>query len=227
MADVPWLEHACDERFGAFRLQCDVKLRHPWTVLFGPSGTGKSTWLRILAGLFPQRTGFLRLQGTDLREVPVHQRRIALVEQSPALFPHHNVAENVRFARAADAARCDALMQAFHLKHLRSASIRALSGGERQRVAIARALASCPKLLLLDEVFTGMDAALQADLITVLREYSRRESLHIISVTHDIAEVFVTADEVLRMNEGRIVAQGGPADILREERAALLQTLSA
>lgn len=229
-ATPPWLRQQCDERVGAFTVAHDLALSSGWTVLFGPSGTGKSTWLRMLAGLVPQRTGSLLLHGAEIRHLPAHRRRVALVEQSPALFPHRNVEQNVGFsARLNQKSRetVDALLADFHLLPLRHADVRTLSGGERQRVAIARALCSSPRLLLLDEVFTGMDTPLQTELLAVLRRHTQRTGLPVISVTHNIAEAFATADEVLRMHSGQIVAQGAPSQVLREEREDLLQRLGA
>ncbi len=222
----PWLRQRCDERIGVFSVRHDLVLTMGWTVVFGSSGTGKSTWLRMLAGLVPQRTGSLLLNGINIRHIPTHLRRIGLVEQSPALFPHLNVQRNVSFGCKAEGRDVDELLEAFQLTPLRHADVRSLSGGERQRVAIARALASSPQVLLLDEVFTGMDAALRENLIQVLREYSQRKRLPIVSVTHDVAEVFATAEEVLRMQDGNIVAQGSPAQVLQEERANLSRKLA-
>ena len=229
MSTQPWLRQQCSEQVGAFRIQHSLELGTPWTVLFGPSGTGKSTWLRMLAGLLPQRSGFLQIAGEDVRSLPAYRRGVALVEQSPALFPNRDVLGNVAFACRTDPAKhveLDEMLRDFRLEGLRHAAVNTLSGGERQRVAIARALCSRPRALLLDEVFTGMDTALRTELIGTLQRYSGRMSLPILSVTHDVSEAFETAGEVLRMHDGHIVAQGPPAEVLRAEREDLLRRLS-
>ena len=228
MIPEPWLRQTCAERVGAFVFDHEVLLSAPWTAIFGPSGTGKSTWLRMLAGLLPQRTGSLTLLGRELRTVPTHKRRIALVEQSPALFPHRTVEDNVAFGCTSDPGHAEFLagvLDSFHLTALKRANIRALSGGERQRVAIARALCSRPRALLLDEVFTGMDAALRDELVSTLQGWQQRLNLPILSITHDVGEVFATADEVLRMRNGNFVAQSSPAEVLVQDREDLLKRL--
>jgi ABC-type Fe3+/spermidine/putrescine transport system ATPase subunit len=233
---MPWLRLACDERLGGQRAAHDLKLTQPWTCLFGPSGSGKSTLLRLVAGLLPQHSGVCQLRGRELRGTPPHRRRIVLVEQSPALFPNLNVEENVVFARRFAFGKersvekrqaADALLEEFQLGPLRGAAVHTISGGERQRVALARALYAEPEALLLDEVFTGLDAALRKSLITVLREYQQRTGVPILSVTHDVGEAFATATEVLRMRNGAIVAQGPPDEVLQVERLDLLRSLAA
>ncbi|MFN2975377.1 ABC transporter ATP-binding protein [Terriglobus aquaticus] len=203
--------------------------------MFGPSGSGKSTLLRLIAGLLPQHSGVCQLHGRELRGMPPHRRRVVLVEQSPALFPNLNVEENITFARRSVFGRrdveerraTDALLEDFQLGPLRGAAVHTLSGGERQRVAIARALYAEPKALLLDEVFTGMDAALRESLIAVLRRYQQRTGVPILSVTHDVGEAFATATELLRMRDGAVVAQGPPEQVLQAERSELLRSLAA
>ena len=221
-----WLRFTCDERIGGHTAAHDLALAHSWTCVFGPSGSGKTTLLRLLAGLTPQHTGTCQLRGRDVRALPPHRRRVAFVEQSPALFPHLNVERNVAFSNHGASRAVETMLEDFHLVSLRRASVHTLSGGERQRVAIARALCSQPDALLLDEVFTGMDAALRSDLVGVLQRYQQRTAMPILSVTHDLGEAFATAGEVLRMHNGKVTAQGAPAEILAGERAALLRQLS-
>ena len=118
------------------------------------------------------------------------------------------------------------LIEDFGLARLRSAMPQQLSGGERQRVAIARALGSVPRVLLLDEVFTGMDAPLRTGITEALHRHRARVSMPIVSVTHDVGEAFATAQEVLLMDTGRIIAQGPPAQVLEKARTDLLLHLT-
>ena len=225
----PWLRLTCNERIGSHTVRHNIALSQPWTCIFGPSGSGKSTLLRLVAGLTPQRTGTCAVHGRELRSLPAHRRHGALVEQSPALFPHRNVERNVAFACPAAPDQHEvreALLTDFQLIPLRRKSIHTLSGGERQRVAIARALCSQPRALLLDEVFTGMDAALRTELIAVLQRYRERLGMPILSVTHDIGEALATSNEVLRIHDGEIIAQGTPAQVLSVERKDLLTRLT-
>lgn len=235
-AAEPWLRFCCHERIGGLAVDHDFSLAQPWTCIFGPSGSGKSTLLRLIAGLTPQHHGECLIFGRDLSKAPAHLRRVALVEQAPALFPHRNVEANVAFSRRSSpldgntgsaSSLLDHLLDDFQLRSLRKSRTQTLSGGERQRVAIARALYSSPQVLLLDEVFTGMDAGLREDLITALQRHQQRTRMPILSVTHDVAEAFATAGEVLRIHNGRVVSQGPPPVVLAAERSRLMESLAA
>jgi molybdate transport system ATP-binding protein len=215
---------------GALLVDVDVTFTRPWTVIFGPSGSGKSTLLRVLAGLLQPRNSQVMLGEQDCTLVPPHLRGIVLAAQRPALFPHMTARQNVAFA-VANRNRAETSTAAGELLHrVRAASFvdrkpSEISGGEAQRVALARALAARPRVLLLDEVFTGMQTSLRFDLIAVLREEQRERNMQVISVTHDVGEALTCADEVVKISNGRIVAQGPPDEVLAEERRMLLQQL--
>ena len=210
---------------GGLQLRADVTLREPWTVLFGPSGSGKSSILRLIAGLWTPPNATIQLGNEDLTNVPAYRRGIVMVGQQPALFPHMTVEQNIA-AFAKDKQAIDGLCEDFNLTSLRRARIQTLSGGERQRVAIARALAAVPRYLLLDEVFTGMHRMQQSDLIAKLREHSRTHSMPILSVTHDVAEALESATETLKIEAGKITAQGPTKQVLASEIDAQLTRLT-
>ncbi|MBK8988784.1 MAG: ABC transporter ATP-binding protein [Chloroflexi bacterium] len=198
--------------------------------LLGPSGCGKTTLLRIIAGLETADNGRVQLESQDLTAVPVHQRGLGMVFQDYALFPHKNVADNVRFGLRMQhwsaAQMRDRVEQVLGLVGLAGFGLRAihqLSGGEQQRVALARALAPAPRLLLLDEPLGALDRALRERLMLELRDIlkqaggvlGRPEGITAVYVTHDQAEAFAIADRVVVMNAGQIEQVGHPTDLYR------------
>ena len=188
--------------------------------ILGPSGSGKSSLLRAVAGLEPLAAGTVAWDGADLAGVPVHRRGFGLMFQDHALFPHRDVLGNVEFglrmqhkpaAATAQAARdALALVDMAGFEHRR---IGELSGGEQQRVALARALAAAPRLLMLDEPLGALDRALRDRLVTELRALFVRLGLSILFVTHDHDEAFALADRLVVMHEGRIEQIGTPAEV--------------
>ncbi|HEY2029884.1 MAG TPA: ABC transporter ATP-binding protein [Myxococcales bacterium] len=181
------------------------------TVLFGPSGSGKSTILRCLAGLDRPQEGFIRFGGETWADgqafVPARQRRIGMVFQDHALFPHMTARENVDFgARDGAAQEAVELLRIGGLLHRKPAQ---LSGGERQRVALARALATRPRLLLLDEPLSALDAPARAELRFELRALLHAAKVPAIFVTHERAEALALGDRLAVLAEGRI-RQLGP-----------------
>ena len=195
-------------------------------VLLGPSGCGKTTLLRLVAGLETPDRGRITFAGHDLRLKPVHERGFGYVFQDYALFPHKNVSQNVAFGlrmhgwAAADIqARVAAVLELVGLAGFGNRSIHDLSGGEQQRVALARALAPAPRLLLLDEPLGALDRALRERLMDELRLILNEagdalgQPVTAIYVTHDQAEAFALADELVVMNRGRIEQQGSPAEV--------------
>ncbi|MCF8205307.1 MAG: ABC transporter ATP-binding protein [Methylotenera sp.] len=179
--------------------------------LLGPSGCGKTTVLRAIAGFEPVRSGEIRLDGETVSRpgqgLPPERRRIGMVFQDHALFPHLTVAQNVGFGLrgVADAeARIHRMLETVGLAHAATRYPHELSGGQQQRVALARALAPRPRLLLLDEPFANLDVELRERLGAELRGLLADADMTALLVTHDQHEAFAIADEIGVMHEGRI-----------------------
>ena len=188
--------------------------------LLGPSGCGKSTLLRCIAGLTPADTGSLRLDGVDITGLAPQRRGIGMVFQHYALFPNLTVAGNVGFGLkmqrvpAVEAARrVDDMLALVELDGLRHQAVHRLSGGQRQRVALARALVVRPRLLLLDEPLSALDARIRKSLQEEIRRVQTALKLTTLFVTHDQEEALLLSDRIFVMDGGRIVQQGTAEDI--------------
>ena len=189
--------------------------------LLGASGCGKTTLLRIVAGLESVTAGAVEIDGRDVTGLPPEKRDIAMMFQSYALLPHLSVAENVRFPlrmrgignREEQAERVKAALETVQLGHLAERKPRQLSGGQQQRVALARAIVSKPKVLLLDEPLSNLDARLREDMQVELIEIHQRLGLTTIFVTHDQEEALSLSDRIVLLNAGRIEQEGTPAQI--------------
>jgi thiamine transport system ATP-binding protein len=188
--------------------------------VLGPSGGGKSTLLRVVAGLEEPRAGRVSLDGRDLSGVPAHERGVGLMFQDYALFPHRDVAGNVAFGlrmqglRGAEtSARVRDLLELVGLPGAERRPVSQLSGGEQQRVALARALAPRPRLLMLDEPMGSLDRALRERLPEELRTIFDELGLSVIYVTHDQDEALSVADRVVLLADGGIVADGTPEEL--------------
>jgi sulfate transport system ATP-binding protein len=215
--------HGVSKRFGDFAALDDVSLTvadGSLTALLGPSGGGKSTLLRVIAGLESPDSGDVRIGGESMNDVPPQKRGVGLVFQHYAAFKHMTVRDNVGFGlrirkrpKAEVRARVDELLALVHLHGLADRYPSQLSGGQRQRMALARALAVEPRVLLLDEPFGALDARVRAE----LREWLRRlhEEVHVttIFVTHDQEEAMEVAEQIAVINEGRLEQVGPPADL--------------
>ena len=168
---------------------------HEVVALLGPSGSGKSTLLRVIAGLQEVSSGSVRWAGADITREPTHRRQFGFVFQDEQLFPHRNVAQNIGFGlrmagedKRAVSSRVDELLVLVGLPGFGGRDVNTLSGGEAKRVALARALAPRPRLMLLDEPLTGLDAALHDRLADDLRAVLQQAGVPAILVTHDPAE---------------------------------------
>ena len=179
--------------------------------VLGPSGSGKSTLLKIIAGLERQDAGRVLFDGVDLADVPPERRRFALMFQDFALFPHLNVLDNVAFGlveqrlgRSAARAQAQAMLEVFGLQGHARQKVWKLSGGEQQRVALARALITAPRLLLLDEPFSALDAQLRSSLRAEFSQRIAASGIAAVLVTHDETEARAMAQQGYRLNEGRL-----------------------
>jgi ABC-type Fe3+/spermidine/putrescine transport system ATPase subunit len=197
------------------------------SVILGPSGSGKSTLLRLIAGLEFPEAGRVLLDGADQRDVSPEARRVGLVFQDGALFPHLDVAGNVGFAlraqrlsRASREERVTELLALVDMRAFGPRRVTTLSGGERQRVALARALAARPRALLLDEPLASLDRNLREELRGVIRRLHDELELTTILVTHDREEALALADRLVLMRAGRVVEEGAPEEMFRAPRTA-------
>ncbi|RLL62684.1 ABC transporter ATP-binding protein [Paenirhodobacter hankyongi] len=210
--------------FGGRQVLDDVGFSIPAgqvTCLLGPSGCGKSTTLRIIAGVDMQDRGRILVDGAlvcdTVFRVPPERRAIGLMFQDFALFPHLSVAENVAFglsgSKAEKRARVSELLERVHLARHIDSMPHALSGGEQQRVALARALAPRPRILLMDEPFSGLDERLRDDIRDETLALLKEEGTAVLLVTHEPHEAMRMADEILLMRDGRIVQRGAPYNL--------------
>lgn len=213
------------KRFGDVRAVDGVDLELPAGRLIsflGPSGCGKTTLLRMIAGLERPTEGRVWLDGEDVTDRPAHLRDIGMVFQSLALFPHLSVAGNVSYGMrirgvAAEdiARRVEELLALVSLEGYGGRRIQQLSGGQRQRVATARALALSPRIFLLDEPLSALDANLREQLQVELRLLQQRLGITTIMVTHDQREAMTMSDVVVVMRDGHIEQVGPPLEVYR------------
>ena len=192
------------------------------TVVFlGPSGCGKTTTLRIIAGLeSPDAGGRVLFDEDDVTEIPIELRNVGMVFQSYALFPNMNVEQNIAYGlkirrtpAAELAARVGETLDMVQLRELKDRKIDQLSGGQRQRVALARAIAVRPRMLLLDEPLTALDALLRERLRVEIDSLLKRLAITAIYVTHDQSEAMALGDRIVVMSHGRVAQIGTPREI--------------
>ncbi|GAA4725917.1 putative spermidine/putrescine transport system ATP-binding protein [Promicromonospora umidemergens] len=211
------------QRFGSFTAVDAIDLQIPrgrLTTLLGPSGCGKTTTLRMLAGYSAPTSGRILIEGDDATRTPPEKRNLGMVFQSYALFPHLTVADNVAYGpkmRRVPAPerrlRANEALELVGLAHLADRKPKQLSGGQQQRVALARAIAIRPRLLLLDEPLSNLDARLRVQMRAEIRRIQSETGLTIVLVTHDQDEALEMSDEMVLMRSGKIVQSGAPRDV--------------
>jgi sn-glycerol 3-phosphate transport system ATP-binding protein len=196
-------------------------------VLLGPSGCGKSTTLRLIAGLEQPDSGTVTIGGKDVTHLTPAQRKIAMVFQSYALFPHLSVAENIvfglrvrRISRAERDARLKRVADIVGLGQLLDRKPSQLSGGQRQRVALGRAIIAEARLCLMDEPLSNLDAKLRHEMRTEIRALQQRLGMTMVYVTHDQTEAMTMADRVVLMRDGRIEQNGPPEQLYSQPATA-------
>ncbi|MFZ2085393.1 MAG: molybdenum ABC transporter ATP-binding protein [Candidatus Sulfotelmatobacter sp.] len=226
----PALSAGIRKRFAStereFSLDVEFNAGPGFTILFGPSGAGKTTLLDCVAGLATPDAGRISIgerilfDANTSVQVPVARRGLGYVLQDLALFSHLTVEQNTEYGlahlpRSARKQRATAMLQEFRIDHLRQQLPAKISGGERQRVALARALVTDPCILLLDEPLAALDASTKARIIDDLRRWNQVHRIPILYVTHSREEVMALGERVLVMDQGRIIAQGTPHEVLR------------
>lgn len=208
-----------------FSLQVEFAAQPGITILFGASGAGKTTLLDCIAGLREPNHGLMAIGDFTLFDsasrikLPPNRRNVGYLFQTVALFPHMTVRQNIEYGLAAldreeRESRTWEILESFHIAPLAERRPGEISGGERQRVALARTLVTRPRVLLLDEPLTALDAVTKSRIIDDLRAWNERHRIPILYVTHDREEVFALGERVIALAEGRILAEGSPHDVL-------------
>jgi molybdate transport system ATP-binding protein len=218
-----------DHPLRSFRLELTLDVAVGTLALAGPSGAGKTTVLRAVAGLLRAQRARIELgdevwaDSAQRLHVPPERRSVGLVFQEYALFPHLSAERNVAFGARG---RVDSLLAAFGIAHLAHARPGELSGGERQRVALARALAREPRVLLLDEPLGALDTHTRATVRGDLRDRLRKAGLPTLLVTHDFADAAALADRVAVLDGGRVVQIGTPAELVAAPRSPFVASFA-
>ena len=206
------------------KVQCSLKMRELIT-LFGKSGAGKTTILRILAGLTTPDFGIIKVQDSiwfsskDKINIPPQKREIGFVFQDYALFPKMSIEENLLFAlpKRGDKKHIEELLEIVELQNFRKVKPSMLSGGQQQRVALIRALVRNPKILLLDEPFSALDASMSQRLQEELLKIHQKFELTTFFVSHNLADVFYLSQYVLHLNNGVVDRQGTPSEVFLKD----------
>ena len=206
------------------KVQCSLKMRELIT-LFGKSGAGKTTILRILAGLTTPDFGIIKVQDSiwfsskDKINIPPQKREIGFVFQDYALFPNMSIEENLLFAlpKRGDKKHIEELLEIVELQNFRKVKPSMLSGGQQQRVALIRALVRNPKILLLDEPFSALDASMSQRLQEELLKLHQKFELTTFFVSHNLADVFYLSQYVLHLNNGVVDKQGTPSEVFLKD----------
>lgn len=198
---------------GTFQLRAAHQAASNRIAILGPSGAGKSITLRAIAGFLGKEAGSVQFNGEEVAAVRVEQRRVGYVPQGLVMFPDRTAWQQVLFAAGADPAVAAWWLRTLQLDGLEGRLPRELSGGQRQRVGLARALSFRPRLVLLDEPFSALDAPVREELRRELRRLQREAGLSTVIVTHDPEEAALLADEILVVDEGRLLQAGPRAEV--------------
>jgi molybdate transport system ATP-binding protein len=216
--------HCLSLRLPQFTLKADIDLNSARTAVFGPSGAGKTSLLETIAGLRRPETGEIRLDGQLFEStkrkywLPIRERRVGYVPQYDSLFPHLSVRRNLLYGSNGKMANgnlsFEHVTEFLEIGSLLERNVGALSRGENQRVVIARALLSRPRLLLLDEPLTALDAKLKEAILRQLESVYREFSIPMLYVTHDPAEAIRLCDELIQLESGKVTGRGSPPELL-------------
>jgi molybdate transport system ATP-binding protein len=217
----------------------DVKFSIPSgiTMLFGASGAGKTTLLRSIAGLIRPDSGQIKIDDRILFDsdtgvdVPIRERKLGLLFQNLALFPHLSVRKNIEFGlngldRIDAQQRAESMLKSFRISNVRNQKPNEISGGERQRVALARTLVTNPRVLMLDEPLSALDYATQSEIIDDLRAWNAAQNVPVLYVTHSQREVFALGERVIAIENGKILSHGTPQEVLEAPTQESLAQLS-
>jgi len=218
--EIRWLSLRLEQ----FALEINVDLHNALTGIFGPSGSGKTSLLEVIAGLRRPETARICLDDQLFDDtvrgysLPVRLRKIGYVPQDDSLFPHLSVRQNLLYGTDGELKRdtfsFDHITRFLQITSLLDRDVRSLSRGENQRIVIARALLSSPRLLLLDEPLTALDAGLKRNILQQLRSLHHEFGIPMLYVTHDPAEAIEICQEVLILECGRLISRGNPLEVL-------------
>ena len=208
----------------------NLKINREVLVMIGPAGSGKTTLLNLIAGMTRPDEGSVILEGSDITELPLESRRIGYVFQSPNLFPHLNVYDNIIFGvanrdRQNKSDYVKKLLDEMGLSHLSNRGVQGLSGGEMQKVSIARMLVVEPRIILLDEPLVHLDPSIRRKLRLELRRILKRQDIPAIYVTHYEDDVYALADSVAVLHNGRIENAGRLEEILSSNSSPFISEI--
>ncbi|MDI3548383.1 MAG: molybdate/tungstate transport system ATP-binding protein [Halanaerobiales bacterium] len=223
--------HGLTKRLKDFNIEdidLDIKEKE-YFVILGPTGTGKTVLLELIAGLVCPDRGNIFFNGEELTELPPEERNIGMVYQDYMLFPHLNVKENITFGLKVRGVKREEreralkkIVRLFRIEHLLTRDVKNLSGGEQQRVALARALITAPRILLLDEPLSALDPGTKEQLQENLKELHERLETTTIHITHDFNEALALADRIAIMHNGKIVQTGKPEGIFKQPNSSFV-----